>query len=146
MARRYEALFPVLEELNIAFVAFSPLANGFLTGKYSKGMAFDKKYDYRSTMPQFTDEAVDKNQELLNLIESMAKEKKATSAQLSLAWMMDKKPWIIPIPGTRNLDRLKENAGADNIILTTDEVAELDKSLDSIPMSAVFGGSAVVDK
>ena len=97
-------------------------------------------------MPQFTDEAVDKNRELLDLIENMAKEKNATSAQLSLAWMMCKKPWIIPIPGTRNVDRLEENAGADNIELTTDDVAMLDKALDSIPMSNVFGGSAVVKK
>lgn len=146
MAKHYETLFPVLEELNIAFVAFSPLANGFLTGKYGKGTVFDKKYDYRSAMPQFTDDAVDKNRVLMDLIEKMAKEKNATSAQLSLAWMMCKKPWIIPIPGTRNVDRLEENAGTDNIELTTDEVAMLDKTLDSIPMSNVFGGSVVVKK
>lgn len=82
MARDYESLFSMLEELGIGFVAFSPMANGFLTGKYSKGMAFDKDYDYRSAMPQFKDEAYDKNQKLLDLLADIADKKNATLGQI----------------------------------------------------------------
>ena len=99
-----------MEELNVGFVAFSPMANGFLSGKYGKGVQFDKKYDYRSNMSQFTDEAVEQNRELLALLNEMAENKNATPAQISMAWMLCKKPWIVPIPGTRKLDRLQENA------------------------------------
>lgn len=144
MARQYEALFPVLEELGVGLVAFSPMANGFLTGKYGKGMQFDPKYDYRSNMPQFTDEAVEKNQELLDLLHHMAEEKSATPAQISMAWMLCKKPWIVPIPGTRKLERLKENAGAAEVKLTETEVQTLDDALEQIEMSEVFGGSRIV--
>ena len=91
MARHYESLFPVLEELEIGFVAFSPMANGFLTGKYGKGQQFDPQTDYRAFMPQFTDEAVSENAALLKLLHDMATEKKATPAQISLAWMLCKK-------------------------------------------------------
>ena len=146
MARQYEALFPVLEELGVGLVAFSPIANGFLSGKYGKDAKFDARYDYRSSMPQFTPEAVDQNRELLALLDRIAAEKGATPAQISLAWMLCKKPWIVPIPGTRRLERLKENAGAADVSLTADEVAALDKALDTIPMSAVFGGTKVVSK
>lgn len=146
MARRYEELFPVLEELNIGFVAFSPMANGFLSGKYGKGVQFDKKYDYRSNMPQFTDEAVEQNRELLALLNEMAENKNATPAQISMAWMLCKKPWIVPIPGTRKLDRLKENAKAAEIKLTGEEVRSLDEALDKVEMSEVFGGSKMVKK
>lgn len=144
MARQYEALFPVLEELGVGLVAFSPMANGFLTGKYGKGMQFDPKYDYRSNMPQFTDEAVEKNQALLDLLHHMAEEKSATPAQISMAWMLCKKPWIVPIPGTRKLERLKENAGAAEVKLTEAEVQTLDDALGQIEMSEVFGGSRIV--
>lgn len=146
MARQYEALFPVLEELGVGFVAFSPMANGFLTGKYGKDSQFDKKYDYRSNMPQFKPEAVDENRELLELIFDMAERKQATPAQISLAWMLCKRPWIVPIPGTRKLDRLKENAGAVDVKLTEQEVKELDLALESVSMSEVFGGSRMVIK
>lgn len=146
MARQYEALFPVLEELGVGLVAFSPIANGFLSGKYGKDAKFDANLDYRSSMPQFTPEAVDQNRELLALLDRIAAEKGATPAQISLAWMLCKKPWIVPIPGTRRLERLKENAGAADVSLTADEVAALDKALDTIPMSAVFGGTKVVSK
>lgn len=145
MARQYEALFPVLEELGIGLVAFSPMANGFLTGKYGKGEQFDSKYDYRSNMPQFTDEAVEKNRPLLALLQHMAEDKGATPAQISLAWMLCKKPWIVPIPGTRKLDRLKENAGAAEVKLTAQEVQMLDEALNQMEMSEVFGGSKIVE-
>lgn len=144
MARQYEALFPVLEELGVGLVAFSPMANGFLTGKYGKGTQFDPKYDYRSNMPQFTDEAVEKNQALLDLLHHMAEEKSATPAQISMAWMLCKKPWIVPIPGTRKLERLKENVGAAEVKLTKTEVQTLDDALEQIEMSEVFGGSRIV--
>lgn len=143
MARWHEVLFPVLEELNIGFVAFSPMANGLLTGAYNKDSRFDPKLDYRSNMPQFTAEAMDQNQNLLALLRDMAREKNATPAQISLAWMLCKKPWIVPIPGTRKLERLQENAGAADVALTASEVSELDKALDTIPMSEVFGGSQI---
>ena len=146
MARQYEALFLVLEELGVGLVAFSPIANGFLSGKYGKDAKFDAKLDYRSSMPQFTPEAVNQNRELLALLDRIAAEKGATPAQISLAWMLCKKPWIVPIPGTRKLERPKENAGAADVSLTADEVAALDKALDTIPMSAVFGGTKVVSK
>jgi aryl-alcohol dehydrogenase-like predicted oxidoreductase len=143
MARHYEILFPVLEELGIGFVAFSPMANGFLTGKYGKGMTFDKRYDYRAAMPQFANEAIDKNQALLGLLHQMAVEKNATPAQISMAWMMCKKPWIVPIPGTRKSERLTENAGAADVELSITEVAKLDKALDEMEMSEVFGGTKI---
>lgn len=144
MARWHENLFPVLEELNIGFVAFSPLANGFLSGKYGKGTQFDGALDYRSAMPQFTEKGVEQNSELLSLLNRLAEEKNATPAQISLAWMMCKKPYIVPIPGSRKPDRLKENADAANIVLSDGEIAGIDKALDKMEMSAVFGGSKVI--
>lgn len=146
MARHYEPLFPVLEELGVGLVAFSPMANGFLSGQYGKNENFDKKYDYRSNMPQFTAEAVDKNQQLLALLHETAQRKNATPAQISLAWMLCKKPYIVPIPGTRRLNRLTENAGAADVILSAEEVASIDKALDGMEMSQVFGGSKIVSK
>lgn len=146
MARHHATLFPVLEELGIGFVAFSPMANGFLTGQYGKDAVFDSKYDYRSGMPQFSPEAVDTNQELLTMLGEVAKEHQATPAQISLAWMLCKKPWIVPIPGTRKPERLGENAGAAEIHLTVQEVSTLDVLLDQIPMSEVFGGSRMIKK
>lgn len=144
MARWHENLFPVLEELNIGYVAFSPMANGLLTGKYGKGEQFDKDYDYRAAMPQFQDEAMDKNRELLDLLHRIAEEKSATPAQISLAWMLCKKPYLVPIPGTRKRERMQENAGAANIILTESEVQNLDKALDQMSLSEVFGGSQII--
>lgn len=143
MYRDYEALFPVLEELQIGFVAFSPLANGLLSAKYDKNSKFEKGTDYRSAMPQFTLEAFEKNQEMIRYLEEMADEKNATPAQISLAWMLAKKPWIVPIPGTRKYGRLIENAQAADVKLTESEVAELDRMLDTVPMSEMFGGSRV---
>lgn len=143
MYRNYEALFPVLEELNIGFVAFSPLANGLLTARYDADSKFDKAGDYRSMMPQFGAQAAKKNEQFLAWIKDFAKEKQATPAQISLAWMIAKKPWIVPIPGTRKLDRLEENMKAADIKLSKEEVEIMDQMLDTIPMSDVFGGSKI---
>lgn len=132
MYRAYDALFPVLEELNIGYVAFSPLANGVLSDRYDKNSTFETGTDYRSRMPQFKPEAYDENQALFALIRAIAEEKNATPAQISLAWMISKKPYIVPIPGTRKYDRLKENAGAADIDLTPEEVLSIDEKLDSI--------------
>jgi aryl-alcohol dehydrogenase-like predicted oxidoreductase len=141
MARWHEALFPVLEELNIGYVAFSPMANGFLTGKYDQNSAFEAGTDYRAMMPQFSADGVEKNKRLLELLQGIAEKKNVTSAQISLAWMLCKKSWIVPIPGSRNPERMKENAGSAGIRLTAAEVAELDDALERIPMSDVFGGT-----
>ncbi len=141
MARWHEVLFPVLEELNIGYVAFSPLANGFLSARYGKETKFDAGTDYRSVMPQFTPEAVEQNQKLLELVRTVAEGKHATPGQIALAWMLGKKPYLVPIPGTRKSDRLKENAGASDIKLTEKEIAVLDKQLDAMEMSEVFGGT-----
>ena len=145
MARWHEALFPVLEELGIGLVAFSPLANGLLSDRYNAASHFDAGTDYRAGagMPQFQPDSYDKNHDLLQLIRRIAAEKNATPAQISLAWMLCKKPWIVPIPGTRKLDRLQENAGATDVMLTDAEVKQIDKALDAMPMSDVFGGTKI---
>ena len=137
MYRYYEPLMPVLKELQITFVAHSPLANGFLTGKYNKESVFDKVYDYRSDMPQFKGD----NQELLDMLNNIATEKYSTPAQISLAWMMAK--GIVPIPGTRKLQRLEENIGAADILLTDEEVSRIDETLNTIKMSDVFWGHKI---
>lgn len=103
------------------------------------GLRFDPKTDYRAAMPQFTDAAMDQNRALLALLRRMAEEKSSTPAQISLAWMLCKKPWIVPIPGTRRPERMQENAGAAEVYLTPDEVQALDAALDGMKMSAVFG-------
>ena len=146
MARWYESLFPVLEELHIGYVAFSPLANGFLSGKYDKSSRFDAGTDYRSVMPQFQPENIDRNHDLLTLLQKLAEQNNATPAQISLAWMLCKKPYLVPIPGTRRLSRLLENAGAADVTLSAEEVAAIDKALDGMAMSEVFGGSKIVSK
>ena len=146
MARWYEALFPVLEELQIGFVAFSPLANGFLSAKYDKNTVFEAGTDYRSVMPQFTAEGVDKNQALLTLLHRIAEEKQATPAQISLAWMMEKHSYIVPIPGTRKEERLRENAGAADVTLSQEEIRAMDEALNHMEISDVFGGSRMAVK
>ena len=138
MARTYENIFPVLEELGIGFVAFSPFANGVLTGAYDKNTAFEAG-DMRANMPQYTAEAMEENKQLLALLQKLAAEKGATSGQIALAWMLCKKPYIVPIPGTRKRTRLAENAGAADIVLSPEEIAAVDEQLGRIPMSAVFG-------
>lgn len=145
MARWYEKLFPVLEELQIGYVAFSPLANGFLSARYGKDAVFDSQYDYRSMMPQFSGQGIDENRKLLALLNRTAKEKCATPAQISLAWMLCKKQYLVPIPGTRNKGRMLENADASSIRLTASEVKALDDALDRMEMSDVFGGTKVLN-
>ena len=142
MARWHEELFPVLEELNIGFVAFSPLANGFLTDAFKKGDTFEKG-DYRNFMPQYSEESYNANRELLELMRNLAAEKNASPAQIALAWIINKKPYIVPIPGSRKLQRIRENIEAGNIILSEKEVADIDSQLDRIHISDVFGGSPV---
>ena len=114
-------VIPTLEELGIGFVPYSPLGKGFLTGKMNENTTFDSS-DFRSTLPRFTPEALKANQALIDLLESIAKRKKATPAQIALAWLLAQKPWIVPIPGTTKLNRLKENIGAASIELTADDI------------------------
>ena len=124
-------ILPTLEELEIGFVPFSPLGKGFLTGKIDKTTAFDKT-DFRNTVPRFTPENRDANQALVNLLEKIAAHKKATPAQIALAWLLAQKPWIVPIPGTRKLERLNENIGAAGLKLTPDDLSEIKKAISEI--------------
>ena len=144
MARWYESLFPTLEELGIGFVAFSPLANGLLTANYNASSKFDPKSDYRAAMPQFSKESFEQNRELFDFILHLADLHHATPSQISLAWMLGKKPWIVPIPGTRHFARLKENVGAPDVRLSRDEIEKIDRTLDAMPLSDVFGGSKIL--
>lgn len=139
MYRGYEKLFPVLEELKIDFVAFSPLANGVLSEQYDKYSKFESG-DYRADMPQYQPQAFDENAELFRLLALIAAQKKAAPAQIALAWMICKKPYIVPIPGSRRIHRLYENAKAADILLSDSEVSELDRALNVVGMSEVFGG------
>jgi aryl-alcohol dehydrogenase-like predicted oxidoreductase len=122
-----EEVLPTLEELGIGFVPFSPLGRGFLTGKMSENTAFDST-DLRNTLPRFTPEARKANQALVDLLGKIAKRKKATPAQIALAWLLAQKPWIVPIPGTTKLHRLEENIGAVSIELTSDDLREIDSA------------------
>jgi aryl-alcohol dehydrogenase-like predicted oxidoreductase len=129
MWRRPETdLFPVLDELGIGFVAYSPLANGFLSARYNRDSTFDA-LDFRSFFPRWKPENIDANQVFLHLMADVAGARKATSAQIALAWMLAKRPWIVPIPGTRKLERLEENLGAANVELSSEEMQELDAAL-----------------
>ena len=143
MARWNESLFPVLEELGIGFVAFSPLANGLLSRCYTANDRFDVANDYRASMPQFRKESFEQNKALFSLLDELAERKHATPAQISLAWMLCKRPWIVPIPGARKLCRLKENIGAADIRLSAQEIRDMDSALDAMHMSDVFSGSPV---
>ena len=141
MARWHESIFPTCVELGISYVAFSPMANGFLTGAYGPQTKFEGKQDFRTNMPQYTEEGYAKAKALLDLLDAMANEKGCTKAQLSLAWMINKEPHIIPIPGTRKLHRLKENFGAASVPMTAEEIALIDAKLDTMDFD-VFGGHA----
>lgn len=142
MARWHEALFSTLEELNIGFVAFSPMANGFLTGKYTKNDTFSTG-DFRSEMPQYTEEGMASGAALLDIISDLAEQKNATAAQISLAWMLNKKPWIVPIPGSRKIERMRENAEAVSVSLTASEIKHVDQALEKMNMP-VFGGHRII--
>ena len=140
MYRDYEKLFPVLEELNIGFMAFSPLANGVLSTRYNALTTFESDKDYRREMPQFQKKAYEQNTELIQLLKNMAAKRNTTTAQIALAWLLGKKSYIVPIPGTTKIERMKENAKAAEILLTENEISEIDAALNNMQMSAVFGG------
>jgi aryl-alcohol dehydrogenase-like predicted oxidoreductase len=124
-------VLPTLAELGIGFVPYSPLGKGFLTGKIDENTTFDSS-DFRSTLPRFTPEARKANQALIDLLGAIAKRKKATPAQIALAWLLAQKPWIVPIPGTTKLHRLEENIGAAAIELTSGDVREIDSAASEI--------------
>ncbi|MBZ5753507.1 aldo/keto reductase [Metabacillus rhizolycopersici] len=129
-----EQLLPTLEELGIGFVPFSPLGKGFLTGKIDKNATFVSS-DFRSIVPRFKSENIEANQVLVDLIKTIAEEKGAKPAQIALAWVLAQKPWIVPIPGTRKLERLEENLGAAEVELTPKELIDLNDALSKIEIS-----------
>ena len=124
-------ILPTIEELGIGLVAYSPLGKGFLTGKIDESTPLDST-DFRSTLPRFTPEARKANQALVELISAIAERKKATPAQIALAWVLAQKPWIVPIPGTTKLHRLDENIGALAVELTSADLAEIDSAASKI--------------
>ena len=128
-----ETILPTLEELGIGFVPFSPLGKGFLTGSIDETTAFDST-DFRSTVPRFTPENRKANQAIVELVTRMAVKKRATPAQIALAWLLAQKPWIVPIPGTTKLHRLEENLGAVNVELTPDDLRELADAASATPV------------
>jgi len=129
--RPEEELLPTLEELGIGLVPFSPLGKGFLTGKIDENTTFDKS-DFRNIVPRFTPEARKTNQALVDLLRTIGERKKATPAQLALAWLLAQKPWIVPIPGTKKLERLEENIGAVKVELTPQDLREIDSAASNI--------------
>jgi aryl-alcohol dehydrogenase-like predicted oxidoreductase len=126
-----EQLIPTLEELGIGFVPFSPLGKGFLTGKIDENTNFDKS-DFRNIVPRFSTDARKANQSLVDLLSQIASEKNATPAQIALGWLLAQKPWIVPIPGTTKLNRLKENLGASSIELSDADLQEIDDAASQI--------------
>ena len=126
-------VIPTLEELGIGFVPFSPLGKGFLTGKISQETKFEKN-DFRNIVPRFTTENRKANQALVDAIDRFAQQKKATPAQIALAWLLAQKPWMVPIPGTTKLHRLEENLGAVNLELSHDDLRELESAAAKIPV------------
>jgi len=120
-------MIPVLEELGIGLVPYSPLGRGYLAGALNENTQFDAD-DFRSTLPRFSPEALKANMNLVELIRDLAANKGATPAQLAIAWILMQKPWIVPIPGTTKLERLKENIGAITISLSQDEVGAIDEA------------------
>lgn len=129
-----EELLPTLDELGIGFVPFSPLGKGFLTGRFDKNSTFDST-DFRSIVPRFKPENLDANQVLVDLVKTIAAGKNATPAQIALTWVLAQKPWIVPIPGTTKMHRLKENLGATDIKLTATELRDLKDALSRIEIS-----------
>ncbi len=126
-----EEILPVLEELGIGFVPFSPLGRGFLTGKIDENTTFVDS-DFRHTLPRFDAENRKANQGLVDLIKRIAEQKQVTPAQIALSWLLGRKPWIVPIPGTTNLERLEENLGAVDVVLTADDLDDIEQALDRI--------------
>ena len=128
-----QEIIPTLEKLGIGFVPFSPLGKGFLTGAISKDTQFDKN-DFRNIVPRFSPENREANRVLVDLVEEFAKQKKATPAQIALAWLLAQKPWIVPIPGTTKLHRLEENIGAASVTLTAADVRQLDEATSKLEL------------
>lgn len=126
-----QEILPLLEELSIGFVPFSPLGKGFLTGKIDETTQFDKS-DFRNTVPRFAPEARQANQAMVALLGRVAQAKQATPAQVALGWLLAQKPWIAPIPGTTKLHRLEENLGAASLLLTADDLREIDAAATQI--------------
>jgi aryl-alcohol dehydrogenase-like predicted oxidoreductase len=131
-----EDIIPTLEELGIGFVPFSPLGKGFLTGKIDESTQFDKG-DFRNTLPRFQEKNRKANEAMVELLNTIATQKAATPAQVALAWLLAQKPWIVPIPGTTKLHRLEENIGAVNVILTADDLRQINEAASHI---TVHGG------
>jgi aryl-alcohol dehydrogenase-like predicted oxidoreductase len=129
-------ILPLCEELGIGFVPFSPLSKGFLTGAINEKTVFDRT-DFRNIVPRFTPDARKANQAIVELLGDIATRKKATAAQIALAWLLSRKPWIVPIPGTTKLHRLEENIGAAMIELTTDDLREIESALSAITVRGV---------
>lgn len=125
-------VLPTCEELGIGFVPWSPLGQGFLTGKVGPSMPLDASSDLRATFPRFTPEARKVNQPVVDLLGAIGKRKNATPAQIALAWLLAQKPWIVPIPGTRKLERMEENLGAVNVELSADDLREIDSTYSKI--------------
>jgi aryl-alcohol dehydrogenase-like predicted oxidoreductase len=124
-------VIPALEQLGIGFVPYSPLGKGFLTGRIDENTKFDSS-DFRSTLPRFTTEALSANQALIRLLAGIGERKKAAPAQIALAWLLARKPWIVPIPGTTKLDRLEENIGALSVELTPDDLQDIENAASRI--------------
>lgn len=141
MARWHEGIIEACKELGITYVAFSPMANGALTGAYQDKSQFDNasKQDFRSNMPQYTEEGIKKTNELLEVVNAIGKKHNATSAQISLAWMINKHENVIPIPGSRKIERLASNFQAGSISLSKEEIQEMDDKLKNMEFK-VFGG------
>jgi aryl-alcohol dehydrogenase-like predicted oxidoreductase len=126
-------VLPLLEELGIGLVAYSPLGRGFLTGKIDENSKFDSA-DFRSSLPRFTPDALKVNLAMVDLLGEIAKQKKATPAQIALAWLLARKPWIVPIPGTTKLHRLEENLGAADVELSAGDLRQIDGAASKIPV------------
>jgi aryl-alcohol dehydrogenase-like predicted oxidoreductase len=128
----HNGVLQACEELGIGFVPWGPVGQGFLTAKIDRNATFDPKADMRSNFPRFTGEAINANQPVIDLLKELAAGKKATPAQIALAWVMAQKPWIVPIPGTRSLEHLSENLGAVDVELTTDDLRAIRTALSAI--------------
>jgi aryl-alcohol dehydrogenase-like predicted oxidoreductase len=126
-----EEILPLLEQLGIGFVPFSPLGRGFLTGKIDQHTRIDKT-DFRNSLPRFSEENRKANQSLIDLLARIGKERNASSAQIALAWILAQKPWIVPIPGTTRLHRLEENLGAIDITLTENDVLQINNAVSAV--------------
>ena len=129
-----QQILPVLEELGIGFVPFSPLGKGFLTGKIDTSTSFSQN-DFRSTVPRFSEENLKKNLSLVEVVKQFAQEKNCEPSQIALAWVLAQKPWIVPIPGTTKINRLQENAGAVNVSLSPEDLQKIDKVLSKIEIA-----------